>query len=252
MNWYYAANGQQVGPLTETDFQAAVAAGKVLPATLVWHDGMGDWQAYGTLAGATTGAPPVATVTCSECGRSFPADAVINVGNARVCAVCKPVFLQKLKEGGTARGELRYAGFGVRFGAKIIDSIILGVGAMVVLVPLMFFVQSRGAAGGSTEAAEMLALGVQVVFQIVWVAISAVYTIFFLGKYGATPGKMACKIKVVTPDGGPLTYGRACGRFFGDMLSAIICYIGYLMVAFDKEERRALHDRICNTRVIHR
>jgi uncharacterized RDD family membrane protein YckC len=78
------------------------------------------------------------------------------------------------------------------------------------------------------------------------------YEIFFLGKYGATPGKMACKIRVVTGEGDSITYGRAAGRAFAERLSGLICYIGYLMVAFDSSQKRALHDRICNTRVIYK
>ncbi len=77
------------------------------------------------------------------------------------------------------------------------------------------------------------------------------YQIFFLGKYGATPGKMACSIKVVTADGGRIGYGRATGRFFSELLSGIICYIGYIIVAFDGQ-KRALHDHICNTRVVYK
>ena len=72
---------------------------------------------------------------------------------------------------------------------------------------------------------------------------------FFLGKFGATPGKMACKLKVVRPDGERISYARALGRHFAEMLSGIILYIGYIMAAFD-EEKRTLHDRICDTRVI--
>jgi hypothetical protein len=30
-----------------------------------------------------------------------------------------------------------------------------------------------------------------------------------------------------------------------------ICYIGYIMVAFD-QEKRSLHDHICNTRVVYK
>jgi uncharacterized RDD family membrane protein YckC len=70
-----------------------------------------------------------------------------------------------------------------------------------------------------------------------------------IGKYGATLGKMACKIKVVTPDGGRVTYLRAFGRYFAKLLSAMICFIGYIMAGFD-DEKRALHDRICDTRVV--
>jgi len=92
---------------------------------------------------------------------------------------------------------------------------------------------------------------VQALMQLVFLVLNMGYSIFFIGKYGATPGKMACKIKVITAEGGPVTYGRATGRFFAEMLSGIICYIGYIMVGFD-EEKRALHDRICNTRVIYK
>ena len=77
------------------------------------------------------------------------------------------------------------------------------------------------------------------------------YEIFFLEKFGATPGKMACSIKVVTAEGGKIGYGRATGRYFSYILSGFICYIGYIIVAFDGQ-KRALHDYICNTRVIYK
>src|SRR5204863_217156 len=47
----------------------------------------------------------------------------------------------------------------------------------------------------------------------------ACYEGFMLGKYGATFGKMACKIQVVTPDGRPISYPRAFGRHFAKWLS---------------------------------
>jgi uncharacterized RDD family membrane protein YckC len=77
------------------------------------------------------------------------------------------------------------------------------------------------------------------------------YQIFFLGKYGATPGKMACKLKVVTAEGTPITYGRATGRFFAEKLSGLTCTIGYIIAAFD-DQKRTLHDHICGTRVVYK
>jgi uncharacterized RDD family membrane protein YckC len=87
--------------------------------------------------------------------------------------------------------------------------------------------------------------------QIGFVFVQVAYKVFFLGKYGATPGKMACKLKVVTNGGEKISYARATGRAFSEILSGMICYIGYIMVAFD-DEKRALHDHICNTRVIYK
>jgi uncharacterized RDD family membrane protein YckC len=60
---------------------------------------------------------------------------------------------------------------------------------------------------------------------------------------------MACGLKVMRPDGEKISYARACGRTFAEGISSAILCIGYILVAFD-EERRALHDRICDTRVI--
>jgi uncharacterized RDD family membrane protein YckC len=81
---------------------------------------------------------------------------------------------------------------------------------------------------------------------------SVAYSVWFLARYGATPGKMALGLKVVTPEGEPIALARAFGRFFGELLSGMICYIGYIMAAFDKEEHKALHDILCNTRVVRK
>jgi uncharacterized RDD family membrane protein YckC len=170
---------------------------------------------------------------CSECGNEFNEDALIKFGDAMVCAACKPFFVQKLREGATVAGEMIYAGFWIRVGAKLIDWII----GTIVSVALGF------AAGlvGARQA--------QLIANILAWGFAVTYVTYFLGKYGATPGKMACGLKVLRPDGETLSYGRAFGRFFAEILSAMILCIGYLMIAFDKE-KRGLHDRICDTRVV--
>jgi uncharacterized RDD family membrane protein YckC len=60
---------------------------------------------------------------------------------------------------------------------------------------------------------------------------------------------MALGLKVVRPDGGPITAGRAAGRYFAKMISGMILMIGYIIAGFDSQ-KRALHDMICDTRVI--
>ena len=66
---------------------------------------------------------------------------------------------------------------------------------------------------------------------------------------GATPGKMALGIRIVRAGGGGISPGLAVGRCFRQVLSGILVGIGYLMAAFDAENRM-LHDRLCDTRVI--
>jgi uncharacterized RDD family membrane protein YckC len=55
----------------------------------------------------------------------------------------------------------------------------------------------------------------------------------------------------VVADGGRVSYSRALGRHFAKWLSSIILGIGFIMAVFD-DERRTLHDRICETRVVRK
>lgn len=255
MNWFYVENGQQRGPISETDLQALLTAGKITPETLVWREGMAEWKPWRDAGGSSE--PPIAApdaavssglgggMVCAECGRSFPPSEVIRHGAVYVCGGCKPIFLQKLKEGAVVNtGALDYATFGLRFGAKLLDGVILWVVQMVIGFAAGALMS---VATGGAESTGMLVLQFGLIgFSVL---INFGYNIFFIGKFGATPGKMACKIKVVMADGSPVGYGRATGRAFGEIVSGIICYIGYLMMLWD-DEKRTLHDRMVNTRVV--
>ena len=261
MNWYYVEQGQQTGPVSEEQLAELVRTGKINAETLVWREGMVDWlplsqakseaslsglrmkkadmpeSSLGSLATGKT-----AEAVCIECGKIFPIDEMIQHGNARICASCKPVFMQKLAEGARINtGELNYAGFGIRFGAKFLDGLILGVPFFVVFLIVII-------PTASTRAPEEFSI-LPALLQFGFMAVHLAYQIFFLGKYGATPGKMICKLKVVTSAGEPINYARATGRAFAEILSGMICYIGYIMAAFDGQ-KRALHDHMCNTRVV--
>jgi uncharacterized RDD family membrane protein YckC len=187
---------------------------------------------------------------CSQCGRSFPADQVVRFEGRTICAACKPLFVQKLKEGVDLPTNLRYAGFWIRAAAKIIDGIILMVAQWILLIPLnLVFFSSVDLASENPHMGPYFAMmGLQ---MAVGILIPAGYGTFFLGRFAATPGKMVCRLKVATPDGGQISYLRAFGRFWAEAVSSIILGIGYLMAAFDSE-KRCLHDRICATRVIHK
>lgn len=246
MDWYYAVGSERKGPVNEAEFQQLVQGGVVTAQTLVWREGMENWQAYGTMSGAGAGGAAAPTggteVVCSQCGKIFSQEDVIRYGDVWVCATCKPVFVQRLKEGAAVAGTMDYASFGTRFAAKLLDGIIVGIVNMGLSMAMGMAMKGAGADGQ---------VAVQIGLMVVSIFLNLAYGIFFLGKFGATPGKMACKIKVVMADGEPITYGRAAGRCFAEILSGMICYIGYLMAAFD-DEKRTLHDRICNTRVVKR
>jgi uncharacterized RDD family membrane protein YckC len=248
MTWYYVESNQQRGPFSDADFQNLVRGGTIGPDTLVWREGMAEWQPYRIVAssGYTPGAPGTGTVVCAECGRTFPPEEVVRIGHAQVCAGCKPVAVQRLQEGVLARPGLEYGSFWLRAAAKIIDYVIM----VAVFLPIYLWIFPAIFGDVADPEIDLVRYAAwQVGLQFVSTALWGVYTILFLGKYGATPGKMVCRLVVVTSDGGKISYARAAGRFFAEILSALICYIGYLLAVFD-EEKRTLHDRICDTRVV--
>lgn len=187
-------------------------------------------------------AATVATATCTVCAGQFPRNEMVRFGTAWVCADCKPGYVQMMAQGASRLGTMRYAGFNIRFGAKFLDGLILGAVSFVIrmLVGIPFYSPSPKTVMASTAMASVLQLGV-----------AASYSGYFLSRHRATPGKMACGLMVVTPEGTSIGFWRGVGRYFSEFISSLILLIGYLMVLFD-DEKRALHDRICNTRVIYK
>jgi uncharacterized RDD family membrane protein YckC len=253
MNWFYVEQGKQAGPVTDEQLEVMLRDGRITGDTLVWHEGIPDWKpCREAKGGAIPGSPAGPEAVCVECGKLFPLDETIRYGDARVCAACKPVFLQKLHEGAALNtGELRYAGFWIRVAARIIDGLIIGIPLVIVLFVVMFAAIAPAARGREPSPDSILPTIAILFFQFAVIGVKMAYEIFFLGKYGATPGKMACSIKVITAEGDKIGYGRATGRYFSYLLSGFTCYIGYIIVAFD-DQKRALHDYICNTRVVYK
>ncbi len=250
MNLYYADGEQQVGPIDKTELQSLIKAKKIDSKTLVWQPGMQQWEALGLFVRrksqgtdpSTQPAPPTHLSQCSECGRAFAEDEMIRFADVRVCAACKPIFVQKIKEGVTVAGVMEFAGFWIRFGAWFIDYIILAIASAVILIPLTLM-------GAVSLDQPAVLVTIQIISSILNFIIPAVYESWFVGKYAATPGKMACKIKVVMADGDQVSFARAIGRHFAKYISGLILGIGYIMAGFD-DQKRSLHDRICDTRVI--
>ena len=252
MNLYYADGDRQIGPVGKSELQTLIKSKRVNAKTLVRQSGKDQWQELGvfirrkTRGGDPPQPPPVQTphYTCSECSRSFPEDEMIRFQDSRICANCKPLFFQKIKEGVAVAGAMDYAGFWIRFGAFLIDTFILGIINMVIFIPM-------GILMPLSYKNPTILMSFFPLMMLLQYAIPAAYDTWFVGKYQATPGKMACKLKIVVSDGSRVSYLRSLGRHFAKWISAMILLIGYIMAAFD-DEKQSLHDRICETRVIRK
>jgi uncharacterized RDD family membrane protein YckC len=77
------------------------------------------------------------------------------------------------------------------------------------------------------------------------------YAGYFTGTTGQTPGKMIAGLRVVDARGRPPSYVRASLRAMAGAAGTVLAGLGLVPMALDPA-RRALHDRLLRTRVIHR
>ena len=134
----------------------------------------------------------------------------------------------------------RAAGFWIRFVAVMIDGLVLLV-AQGILFGAGWMLWGGGMDSG------ILVKGATRLFSSI---IGAAYSIVFHWTWGQTLGKMALQIRVVSMDGGPLSFGQSVGRYFATFLSAFILGIGFIMAGV-RADKRALHDLLAGTRVEH-
>ena len=256
MSWHYAVGGQQKGPVSDDEFTQLVNTGTVRADTLVWRDGWPDWRAYSTVAtgssaaaGDTGAAFDADTAVCAVSGRRLPKSEMLEFEGRWVSAEHKEEFFQRLREGVSLPRDVVYATFGRRFAAKLVDGMILFAVNFLLAAILSAVLIGSVTRSGSNAGGGMVIM-LQLLIQLSGIAMSLAYMIFFIRKYDATPGKKAMGLRLFRADGTKLSKGRIVGRYFAEWLSSLTLLIGYLMAAFDKEQRRALHDRIVDTRVI--
>jgi uncharacterized RDD family membrane protein YckC len=271
MQWYYAINGQRQGPVSQTEFEQLVSSGQIMSDTLVWRQGMANWVSYATVMGVQ--ANPVAapgggatgsvaggedTEVCVVSGKRYPKREMIQYEGKWISAEHRDEFFQRLREGvaipganSVVPGPFGYGGFWRRFCAKFLDGVITGVfGVLInVLVALAMFGESNyfGLAVGQAGSSRYFLF--QGITTLLGIVVGVAYVWFFLARFQATPGKMALGMKIVRAGGERLTTGRIIGRYFAEMLSGLMLAIGYIMAGVD-DQKRSLHDRICDTRVI--
>lgn len=219
--WYYAdAAGVQQGPVDAEALLARYAAAEVTPATLVWREGLADWQPLSAVA--------------AELGL-----AEADLPTAPVPAPAAPPA--------ALPADIVYAGFWRRAAANLIDGFALGLITLPVTLPILF---AAGLAGDAGHGAGIV-FGQLAVQLFAFVATVLYFSCFHASRLMASPGKLAVGIKVVRPDGQRLNFGRSLGRGLAYYLSYFTLYIGFLIAAFT-QRKQALHDLICDTLVVDR
>lgn len=160
---------------------------------------------------------------CPNCGEDVTTSAAMPGGQA------PPVYGSQQR---TEMGGVEYGGFWVRFGAAIIDSIIIAIPAAVLAIPF--------GRGWSTA------------YYIFWLLIGWIYYAYLESSPDqATLGKRALGLVVTDVYGNRIDFTRASIRFVGRLISGAILYIGFIMIAFT-DRKQGLHDMIAGTLVVYR
>jgi uncharacterized RDD family membrane protein YckC len=180
---------------------------------------------------------------CARCGSGFCTDCVVTIHGQPYCAVCKTEKLLDVQSG-TDRGQLLLATIGRRFAAMWIDWMIFLIAAVGLIVMGSLFLKPGGDDSPLFIALIISGLAVYFIGFII-------YEGLMLSRRGQTLGKMALKIKVIRPDGSPITTGQAWGRSsLRGIMVHVLLLLNYIP-ALATKERTCIHDLVAGTRVVN-
>jgi len=127
----------------------------------------------------------------------------------------------------TSVTPVRFAGFGIRLLAFLLDSFVLGF--VVTLLLGNQIPQNPTDINSAFASKEM--------------AIEAVWTILFWAWIGATPGKVICHIKVVKANGEKIPWWQAILRYLGYLVNILTLFLGFLWIGLDNK-KQGWHDKM--------
>lgn len=131
--------------------------------------------------------------------------------------------------------SVKYAGFWFRAFAATIDGVLCQVAFVLLSMLLSLIVRIPTVPEGYVVFGLLT--------QWLW------FTFPESSEWQATLGKKMLGLRVTDEQGGRISFGRANARYWSKILSALLLFIGFFMVAFT-EKKQGLHDKIAGTLVL--
>ena len=187
---------------------------------------------------------------CKNCGAALGADAtrapvadppppdVVTAPVAATPTVAAAPTAAPASAVASALAVVRYGGFWRRFMAFWVDAILIGLAGALVQVSL-------GAGLFESDFSPQLVLSNFISLVIGWLYSALLES----GPRQATLGQMIIGIQVTDLEHRRISFARATGRHFAQILSVVILCIGYLMIAFT-EKKQGLHDMLAGCLVV--
>jgi uncharacterized RDD family membrane protein YckC len=202
---------------------------------------------------AQCGSPLVPGATfCSNCGArvvvTLPDDPAAPAASA---APATPATQETAWAAAAAvTPAVRYGGFWRRFWAVVLDGLIVNV--VTVPVGMMLSLPTATLIDSDNITAEQMVAYLSAYAMAAFIGTVVNWLYFALmesSKWQATLGKLALGLRVTGLAGRRIGFGRASGRFFAKMVSALTLGIGYVIQVFTAR-RQALHDLIAGTLIV--
>ena len=180
---------------------------------------------------------------CTRCRRAFCGDCLVAIQGLPFCATCKAEKLLDIQSGSDA-ATLRFAPLSRRFAAQWVDTFVFWIPAGGLFAGMMFF-----AVRDQHEPSAMFGLSILALILFFVVGLVS-YEALMLAWRGQTLGKMLLRIRVVRPDGTPISTGQAWGRALTrGIMVHMLALVNYLP-AFFTAEKTCVHDMAAKTRVV--
>ncbi len=151
---------------------------------------------------------------------------------------------------------MRYAPIGRRFGAWLIDLVVLWVVFKLLTIVGLPLLEQALTDNSATTAGDDGSMAFKLSYEFDLVAGAPAIALIWLysallesSRFQGTVGKIVLSLRVTHVDGSRLTFLRATGRIFAKLLSGFIFMLGYIVALFT-ERKQALHDLMARTVVV--
>jgi len=200
---------------------------------------------------------------CSNCGQTFAVAAAVARAPMMSSSVAAPLVggmaAVPAYAGYAAVPRVEYAGFWLRFLAFLIDNAVMGIGFVLILIPLIFLTGLGGFISEIHPDEDMNDVGIFMLIGLLFLAATVSLLLTWLyhalmesSEWQATLGKRVLGLVVTDMAGRRVSFGRATGRHFAKIITNMVpAFIGYIMAGFT-ERKQALHDMIAGCLVLRR
>jgi uncharacterized RDD family membrane protein YckC len=200
---------------------------------------------------------------CSNCGQAFAVAAAVARAPMMSSSVAAPLVggmaAVPAYAGYAAVPRVEYAGFWLRLLAFLIDNAVMGIGFVLILIPLIFLTGLGGFISEIHPDEDMNDVGIFMLTGLLFLAATVSLLLTWLyhalmesSEWQATLGKRVLGLVVTDMAGRRVSFGRATGRHFAKIITNMVpALIAYIMAGFT-ERKQALHDMIAGCLVLRR